>query len=111
MDPTASGSRPAELAWRDCGNRVGGGAIRDLDELKAPATILLNSACATTIQIVERSKRAEMKFWSAVCRHLRRCEQDGRAQSRNVRRDQKHVSVRPPAGWAGRRQINVTPDL
>ena len=59
MDPVRSGQQTTRnFAWRDYGNRVGNWRLFEmLDELKLPATILLNSSvCYNYPQIVEKIK-------------------------------------------------------
>ena len=56
MDPVRSGQQTTRnFAWRDYGNRIGNWRLFEiLDELKLPATILLNSSvCYHYPQIVE----------------------------------------------------------
>src|SRR6266496_1702483 len=59
MDPVRSGQQTTRnFAWRDYGNRIGNWRLFGiLDELKLPATILLNSSvCYHYPQIVEKIK-------------------------------------------------------
>src|SRR5712664_2538329 len=61
MDPVRSGQQTTRnFAWRDYGNRIGNWRLFEiLDELKLPATILLNSSvCYHYPQIVEKIKAA-----------------------------------------------------
>src|ERR1700743_1931025 len=61
MDPTNRGGPQSQRnwAWRDYGNRVGNFRLfRMLDELKLPATILLNSeVCEHYPEIIARIKQ------------------------------------------------------
>src|SRR2546423_3788821 len=57
MDPVRSGQQTTRnFAWRDYGNRIGNWRLFEvLDELKLPATILLNSSvCHNYPEIVEK---------------------------------------------------------
>jgi peptidoglycan/xylan/chitin deacetylase (PgdA/CDA1 family) len=106
-------------AWRDYGNRVGIWMLFELlDELKLPATILLNSTvCQHYPDIVEKIKargdnvcghgrsNAEMlkSFWP---------EDEAAVIAEATSVIEKHVGERPK-GWMGPAAIesNVTPDL
>jgi peptidoglycan/xylan/chitin deacetylase (PgdA/CDA1 family) len=121
MDPHHRGGaqNTRNYAWRDYGNRIGNWRLFEiLDELKLPASILLNSeVCHHYPEIVEKIKargddvlghgrtNAEVQrpMWEADEAHaIKQCT-DVIAQ---------HVGVRP-TGWMGPGALesNVTPDL
>jgi len=121
MDPHNRGGPQTSRnwAWRDYGNRVGNWRLFEiLDELKLPATILLNSSvCYTYPDIVEKIRQrgddvvghgrtnAELlkPMWEDdEARVIRECTEI----------IEKHVGVRP-TGWMGpgANESNVTPDL
>jgi allantoinase len=106
-------------AWRDYGNRIGNFRLFDiLDDLKLPATILLNSSvCYEYPEIVERIKARG----DDVCGHGRTNAEtykgmweadERRALKECVDVIQKYVGKRP-TGWMGPGAVesNVTPDL
>lgn len=121
MDPHNRGGPQStrNYAWRDYGNRVGIWRLFDiLDELKLPASILLNSmVCIHYPEIVAKIKErgddvlghgrtnAEIMkpFWE---------EDEARAIKEVTEVIEKHVGVRP-TGWMGpaANESNVTPDL
>src|ERR1044071_8226697 len=121
MDPSnRSGQQTSRnYAWRDYGNRVGNWRLFEiLDELKLPATILLNSSvCYEYPELIEKIKQrgddvlghgrsnAEMhrSFWE---------DDERRAIQECTDVIAKHVGVRP-TGWMGpaANESNVTPDL
>lgn len=120
MDPNHSGQQNARhYAWRDYGSRIGHWRLFEiLDELKLPATILLNSSvCYNYPQIVEKIKargddvlghgrsNAEIhrSMWEADERHAI-------AECTEVL--EKYIGVRP-TGWMGpgAAESNITPDL
>jgi len=121
MDPAHRGGAQTtrNYAWRDYGNRVGNWRLFEiLDELKLPATILLNSTvCYHYPDIVEKIKTRG----DDVCGHGRSnaevlkpfWEHD---EARVIRECteiiEKYVGVRP-TGWMGPGALesNVTPDL
>jgi len=106
-------------AWRDYGNRIGNWRLFDiLDELKLPASILLNSAvCYEYPEIVEKIKaRGDdvLGHGRTNAELLRGMWEDDerRVIQECVEVIEKHVGVRP-TGWmgAGALESNVTPDL
>jgi len=121
MDPAHRGGAQTtrNYAWRDYGNRVGNWRLFEiLDELKLPATILLNSTvCYHYPDIVEKIKTRG----DDVCGHGRSnaevlkpfWEHD---EARVIRECteiiEKYVGARP-TGWMGPGALesNVTPDL
>ena len=121
MDPHHRGGaqHTRNYAWRDYGNRIGNWRLFEiLDELKLPASILLNSeVCHHYPEIIEKIKargddvlghgrtNAEVQrpMWEAdEASAIKQCT-DVIAQ---------HVGV-PPTGWMGPGALesNVTPDL
>lgn len=121
MDPAMRGSPQTSrnFAWRDYGNRVGNWRLFDiLDELKLPASILLNSAvCYECPDIIEKIKArgddvlGHGRTNAEVLRGM--WEDDERRVIQECTEViKKHVSVRP-TGWmgAGAAESNVTPDL
>jgi allantoinase len=121
MDPTnRSGPQTSRnYAWRDYGNRVGNWRLFEiLDELKLPATILLNSAvCYHYPDLVAKIKERG----DDVCGHGRTnaevmkpfWEDDERRVIEEVTEViEKYIGVRP-TGWMGpgANESNVTPDL
>src|SRR5215813_9547949 len=121
MDPSHRGGPQTtrNYAWRDYGNRIGNWRLFEmLDELKLPASILLNSeVCHHYPDIVDKIRQrgddvlghgrtnAELMkpFW----------EDDEARVIQQVTDDiAKHVGVRP-SGWMGPGALesNVTPDL
>ena len=107
------------FAWRDYGNRVGNWRLFEiLDELKLPATILLNSSvCYHYPDIIEkiksrgddvlghgRTNSEVMKpFWA---------DDEARVIQEITEVIEKYVGVRP-TGWMGpaANESNITPDL
>lgn len=121
MDPATRGGPQTSRnwAWRDYGNRVGNWRLFEiLDELKLPATILLNSSvCYNYPDIVEKIKQRG----DDVCGHgrtnaevLRGMWEDDEARVIKECTEiiEKYIGVRP-TGWmgAGAAESNVTPDL
>jgi len=121
MDPSnRSGQQTSRnFAWRDYGNRYGNWRLFEmLDELKLPATILLNSAvCYTYPDLVEKIKARG----DDVCGHGRTnaellrpmWEDDERAAIKECTEViEKYIGVRPTR-WMGPGALesNVTPDL
>lgn len=121
MDPANRGGPQTSRnwAWRDYGNRVGNWRLFDiLDELKLPATILLNSSvCYNYPDIVEKIKHRG----DDVCGHGRTNaevlkgmweEDEARVIKEVTEVIEKYIGVRP-TGWmgAGAAETNVTPDL
>jgi peptidoglycan/xylan/chitin deacetylase (PgdA/CDA1 family) len=121
MDPHHRGGaqNTRNFAWRDYGNRIGNWRLFEiLDELKLPASILLNSeVCHYYPEIIEKIKargddvlghgrtNAEVQrpMWEADEAHaIKQCS-DVIAE---------HVGVRP-TGWMGPGALesNITPDL
>jgi peptidoglycan/xylan/chitin deacetylase (PgdA/CDA1 family) len=121
MDPHNRGGPQTSRnwAWRDYGNRVGNWRLFEmLDELRLPATILLNSSvCYTYPDIVEKIRQrgddvvghgrtnAELlkPMWEDdEARVIRECTEV----------IEKYIGVRP-TGWMGpgANESNVTPDL
>ena len=91
MDPVHSGVQNARhFAWRDYGSRIGPWRLFEiLDELKLPATILLNSSvCYHYPESTKRSKIAATTcsaMAAAIPRCTARCgRMTRRARSRNV---------------------------
>ena len=121
-DPFLRGSSPQtkrNYAWRDYGLRVGIWRIfRMLDELKLPATILLNSLVSANFpDLVERIKQRG----DDVCTHGRTnaerlgelWEQDeARVIAKSTEMLTKHFGARP-TGWMGpgAAESRVTSDL
>ena len=120
MDPVRSGQQTTRnFAWRDYGNRIGNWRLFEiLDELKLPATILLNSSvCYHYPQIVEKIKARgdDVLGHGRTNAELLRpmWEQDeARAIKECTEIIEKYVGVRP-TGWMGPGALesNVTPDL
>lgn len=121
MDPTNRGGPQTQRnwAWRDYGNRVGIWRLfKMLDQLKLPATILLNSSvCEHYAPIVERI----IKRGDDVVGHGRTNAEGLRGlwESDEVRiideassTIAKHMGRRP-TGWMGpaASESNLTPDL
>jgi allantoinase len=121
MDPSnRSGPQTSRnYAWRDYGNRVGNWRLFDiLDELKLPATILLNSSvCYNYPDIVEKIKARG----DDVCGHGRTNAEvlkpfwehdEARVIQECTEIIEKYIGVRP-TGWMGpgANESNVTPDL
>jgi peptidoglycan/xylan/chitin deacetylase (PgdA/CDA1 family) len=121
MDPAIRGGPQTSrnYAWRDYGNRVGNWRLFDiLDELKLPATILLNSSvCYHYPDIVAKIKARG----DEVCGHGRTnaeilkpfWEQDElRVIQECTEIIEKYIGARP-TGWMGPGAVesNVTPDL
>jgi len=121
MDPTnRSGPQTTRnYAWRDYGNRVGNWRLFDiLDELKLPATILLNSSvCYYYPDIVAKIKARG----DDVCGHGRTNAEvlkpfwehdEARVLQECSEIIEKYIGVRP-TGWMGpgANESNVTPDL
>jgi allantoinase len=106
-------------AWRDYGNRIGNWRLFDiLDELKLPASILLNSAvCYEYPEIVEKIKaRGDdvLGHGRTNAELLRGMWEDDerRVIQECVEVIEKYVGVRP-TGWmgAGAAESSFTPDL
>jgi len=121
MDPSnRTGQQTSRnFAWRDYGNRIGNWRLFEiLDELKLPASILLNSSvCYHYPDIVEKIKErgddvlGHGRTNAEVVRGM--WEDDERrviAECTEV--IEQHVGVRP-TGWMGPGALesNVTPDL
>ena len=121
MDPAHRGGAQTtrNYAWRDYGNRVGNWRLFEiLDELKLPATILLNSTvCYHYPDIVEKIKTRG----DDVCGHGRSNAEvlkpfwehdEARVIQECTEIIEKYVGVRP-TGWMGPGALesNVTPDL
>lgn len=121
MDPhnRAGGQNTRNWAWRDYGNRVGNWRLFEmLDELKLPASILLNSTvCYEYPDIIEKIKQrgddvlghgrtnAETlnQFWE---------HDEARIIKETTEVIEQHVGVRP-TGWMGPGALEsrVSPDL
>lgn len=121
MDPHHRGGaqNTRNFAWRDYGNRVGNWRLFDiLDELKLPASILLNSAvCYQYPEIVEKIKARgdDVLGHGRTNAELQRpmWEQDEAAAIKECTEViAQHVGV-APTGWMGPGALesNVTPDL
>ena len=121
MDPHHRGGaqNTRNYAWRDYGNRVGNWRLFEiLDEMKLPATILLNSSvCYHYPDIVEKIKTRG----DDVCGHGRSNAEvlkplwehdEARVIQECTEIIEKYVGVRP-TGWMGPGALesNVTPDL
>ncbi len=120
MDPVRSGQQTTRnFAWRDYGNRIGNWRLFEmLDELKLPATILLNSCvCDHYPEIIEKIKTRgdDVLGHGRTNAELMRGMWEGdeeRAIKECTETIAKHVGVRP-TGWMGPGALesNVTPDL
>lgn len=121
MDPSRRDSPQTtrNYAWRDYGNRVGNWRLFEmLDELKLPASILLNSAvCYEYPDLVAKIKARG----DDVLGHGRTNAELHRGMWENDERNaikevteviEKYIGVRP-TGWMGPGALesNVTPDL
>lgn len=121
IDPTnRNGPQTSRnYAWRDYGNRIGNWRLFEiLDELKLPATILLNSSvCYHYPDIVEKIKARG----DDVCGHGRTNAElmkpfwehdEARVIQECTEVIEKYIGVRP-TGWMGpgANESNVTPDL
>ena len=121
MDPSnRSGQQTSRnFAWRDYGNRIGNWRLFEiLDELKLPASTLLNSmVCYQYPEIIEKIKqrgddvlghgRTNAEVFRPMWEH-----DEARAIQECTEVIEKHVGVRP-TGWMGpgAAESNVTPDL
>src|ERR1700682_5105156 len=120
MDPVRSGQQTTRnFAWRDYGNRIGNWRLFEvLDELKLPATILLNSSvCYNYPEIVEKikSRGDDVVGHGRTNAELMRGmweEDEARAIAECTEIIEKHVGVRP-TGWMGPGALEsgVTPDV
>ena len=121
MDPSNRGGPQTtrNYAWRDYGNRVGNWRLFEiLDELKLPASILLNSAvCYEYPDLIHkiRGRGDDVLGHGRTNAELLRpmWEDDERRVIKEVTEViEKHVGVRP-TGWMGpgAMESNVTPDL
>jgi peptidoglycan/xylan/chitin deacetylase (PgdA/CDA1 family) len=121
MDPHNRGGAQTSRnwSWRDYGNRIGNWRLFEvLDELKLPATILLNSSvCYNYPDIVAKIKERG----DDVCGHGRTNAEllsqfwehdEARVIKECVEIIEKYIGVRP-FGWmgAGAAESKVTPDL
>ena len=107
------------FAWRDYGNRIGNWRLFDiLDELKLPATILLNSSvCYHYPEIIEKIKArgddvlGHGRTNSEVMKPLW-ADDEARVIQEITEVIEKYIGVRP-TGWMGpaASESNVTPDL
>ena len=116
MDPSnRSGQQTSRnFAWRDYGNRIGNWRLFEiLDELKLPASILLNSmVCYQYPEIVEKIKqrgddvlghgRTNAEVFRPMWEH-----DEARAIQECTEVIEKHVGVRP-TGWMGPGAANPT---
>jgi peptidoglycan/xylan/chitin deacetylase (PgdA/CDA1 family) len=120
MDPVHSGVQNARhFAWRDYGSRIGHWRLFEiLDELRLPATILLNSSvCYHYPEIIEKIRnrgddvvghgRSNAEVHSSMWE-----DDEARAIQECTEVLEKHVGVRP-TGWMGpgAAESSVTPDL
>jgi len=121
LDPTNRGGPPTQrnFAWLDYGNRVGIWRLFGmLDQLKLPASILLNGQVAELYpDIVEKIRsrgddvlghgRTNSELLSGRWEH-----DEARIIAETTEAIAKHVGVRP-TGWMGpgAAESNVTPDL
>ena len=121
MDPSRRDSPQTtrNYAWRDYGNRVGNWRLFEiLDELKLPASILLNSAvCYEYPDLVAKIKTRgdDVLGHGRTNAELQRgmWENDERNAIKEVTEViEKYIGVRP-TGWMGPGALesNVTPDL
>ena len=121
MDPSRRDSPQTtrNYAWRDYGNRVGNWRLFEiLDELKLPASILLNSAvCYEYPDLVQKIKARgdDVLGHGRTNAELQRgmWENDERNAIKEVTEViEKYIGVRP-TGWMGPGALesNVTPDL
>ena len=121
MDPSNRGGPQTtrNYAWRDYGNRVGNWRLFEiLDELKLPASILLNSAvCYEYPDLVQKIKARgdDVLGHGRTNAELLRpmWEDDERCAIKEVTEViEKYIGVRP-TGWMGPGALesNVTPDL
>jgi len=121
MDPSRRDSPQTtrNYAWRDYGNRVGNWRLFEiLDELKLPASILLNSAvCYEYPDLVAKIKARgdDVLGHGRTNAELQRgmWENDERNAIKEVTEViEKYIGVRP-TGWMGPGALesNVTPDL
>jgi len=121
MDPTNRGGPQTtrNFAWRDYGNRIGNWRLFEiLDELKLPASILLNSAvCYEYPDIIEKIKQRGddvLGHGRSNAELLRGMWEDDerRAIQECTEVIEKHIGVRP-TGWMGPGAVesSVTPDL
>ena len=121
MDPhNRNGAQTSRnWAWRDYGNRIGNWRLFEmLEELKLPATILLNSTvCYEYPQIIQKIKERGddvVGHGRTNAELLRGMWEDDerRVIQECVEVIEKYVGVRP-TGWmgAGAAESNVTPDL
>jgi peptidoglycan/xylan/chitin deacetylase (PgdA/CDA1 family) len=107
------------FAWRDYGNRVGNWRLFDiLDELKLPATILLNSSvCYHYPELIEKIKArgddvlGHGRTNSEVMKPLW-ADDEARVIQEITEVIEKYIGVRP-TGWMGpgANESNLTPDL
>jgi peptidoglycan/xylan/chitin deacetylase (PgdA/CDA1 family) len=121
MDPTNRGGpgTTRNYAWRDYGNRIGNWRLYEiLDELKLPATVLLNSmVCYQYPDLIEKMKqrgddvmghgRTNAEVLRGMWEH-----DEARAIQECTEVIEKHIGVRP-TGWMGPGALesSVTPDL
>jgi peptidoglycan/xylan/chitin deacetylase (PgdA/CDA1 family) len=120
MDPFHNGQQSTRnYAWRDYGSRIGHWRLFEiLDELKLPASVLLNSSvCYHYPQIVEKIRargddvighgRSNAEVHGAMWE-----EDEASVIEECTRVLEKHLGVRP-TGWMGpaAAESNVTPDL
>jgi peptidoglycan/xylan/chitin deacetylase (PgdA/CDA1 family) len=120
MDPVHSNRQNSRhYAWRDYGSRIGHWRLFEiLDELKLPATVLLNSAvCDHYPELVEKMKargddiighgRTNAEEHTAMWE-----DDEARAIEDCTETLEKHFGVRP-TGWMGpgAAESRVTPDL
>lgn len=121
MDPFTRGGPQTtrNFAWRDYGNRIGNWRLFEiLDELKLPASILLNSSvCYHYADIVEKIKErgddvlGHGRTNAELLRPLWEAD-EARVIQESTEIIEKYVGVRP-TGWMGPGALesNVTPDL
>jgi len=121
MDPTSRGGPQTtrNYAWRDYGNRIGNWRLFEmLDELKLPATILLNSmVCEHYPDLVEKIRQRGddvLGHGRTNSELLKQYWEDDEARLIREVTDTiaKHIGVRP-TGWMGPGALesNATPDL
>ena len=121
MDPSnRTGAQTSRnFAWRDYGNRIGNWRLFEiLDELKLPASILLNSlVCDQYPEIIEKIRQrgddvlGHGRTNAEVQRPMWEYD-EARAIQECTETIGKHVGVKP-TGWMGPGALesNVTPDL
>jgi allantoinase len=120
MDPVHSGAQNARhFAWRDYGSRIGHWRLFEiLDELKLPATILLNSSvCYHYPQLTEKIKARDDDVLghgrTNAELHQSMWETDEARVIEECTAELEKYVGRRPTGWMGpgAAESNLTPDL